>query len=142
RIKAAREPGGIPLTGGAPAEQLTPAPSGSRPMSHHVRVLVAHLILVVACAMHAGAQSAAAPPVRLSLPAEAELRAAVNQLLQPPANPKPPTPQELGEQFDALLARYKPADFDPVDRARELPNGIEPAFNEVRDRVRFESYTG
>lgn len=111
-------------------------------MRNPIRVPLATLLLAATCATHSPAQPATPPTPRITLPAEAELREAVKQLLQPPANPKPPTPQELGDQFDALLARYKPADFDPVERARELPAGIEPAFTEVRDRIRFESYPG
>ena len=41
-----------------------------------------------------------------------------------------------------MAGRYRAVDFDPDLRARELGDGVEPAFTFVRDQVRYEPYAG
>src|SRR5689334_21780824 len=74
-----------------------------------------------------------------ALPSDAQIKDASSAKLTP-VEFKPPT----GDQFDARLKQmsdsFKPIDYEPALKAKELGAGIEPSFQFVRDQIRFESY--
>jgi len=85
--------------------------------------------------------AAAADSDLFALPPDAQIKGATDGKLAPVAF-KPPT----GEQFEARLKQmsdsFKPIDYEPALKAKELGAGLDPSFQFVRDQIRFESYPG
>src|SRR5581483_1627412 len=77
----------------------------------------------------------------LTLPPEAQWKGAAGLRLAAP-HVEPRTPADMLARAKQLTARYRFVDYDPDLRAKELGDGVEPSFQYVRDRVRFEAYPG
>jgi hypothetical protein len=56
--------------------------------------------------------------------------------------PAPFDPKKLAAETEALIKQTSEARYSLEVRAKELGEGIEPAFALVRDEIRFESYPG
>ena len=67
----------------------------------------------------------------------------INTRLELPLPPPPdPTPQELQARVEAVTSGIPRERYDTNALARSLGPGVEPAFGFVRDRIRYEAYSG
>jgi transglutaminase-like putative cysteine protease len=96
-------------------------------------VLIAVVVLILSRAVLAD--------VTLALPAGSEAMKPATIALPRP-NYSAPSADEFATNVRQMVQRYQPLDFDPAARAAALGEGVEPAFQFVRDQVRFESYSG
>jgi len=60
----------------------------------------------------------------------------------PPPPPPEPTLEELKASFEELAPRIPEERYDAEARARTLGPGVQPTFSFVRDRIRYEAYSG
>lgn len=60
----------------------------------------------------------------------------------PAPNAQPVDPSNYAARVDEMIRRFRDVDFDPDARAAQLGAGVEPAFNYVRDHIRYEAYAG
>jgi hypothetical protein len=87
--------------------------------------------------------SARTPVTALSIPSSAELRTAVALNLEPPTMPpSAAAPETVAEQAGAYLQNVPAGRYDLQAAADQLGPGVQPAFQFVRDQVRYESYQG
>jgi len=77
----------------------------------------------------------------LTIPSESDLATAGGIKLSPATRPSL-SDGEITRRIDAFQRVATPQQYDCDAFAKILGTGVEPAFNFVRDRVRFESYTG
>ena len=99
-------------------------------------VLVA--VILVAGAARAADETAATSP--LALPSAANLADAAGAPLPAPAAPADNV--DLLARATEMAERFPAVEFDPELKAKELGDGVDPAFAYVRDHVRFEAYPG
>jgi hypothetical protein len=76
-----------------------------------------------------------------AVPDDGDLSAAAAAVLQSAKVPAGATAEDANH-LKEMTSRYPAVDFDPDARAAQLGPGIEPAFNYVRDHIRYESYPG
>ena len=63
-------------------------------------------------------------------------------LALPPPSPPAPTLDELKARFDQLAPRIPEERFNADAQGRTLGPGVEPIFSFVRDRIRYDAYSG
>jgi hypothetical protein len=71
----------------------------------------------------------------------AEVSISTRLELPPPPPPEPPL-DELMARFEALAPKIPEERYNAEAQARTLGPGVEPIFRFVRDRIRYEAYSG
>lgn len=97
--------------------------------------------LVAALAVWLVSVSAADAGNMFGVPDDRDLPAAASASLKS-ANASTDSGADYAIRVADMVRRYDEIEFDPEARAAQLPEGVEPAFNYVRDHIRFEGYAG
>ena len=94
------------------------------------------ILLLVPSLLHAGG-----PTPTFEIPADTALQGKSNAKLALPAA-GPSDDQGGSNPVQEMIRRFPAVEFDPVERAKQLGAGVEPAFEYVRDHIRYETYPG
>ena len=101
------------------------------------------VFLILAQVPAGAAAPATSPPNEFGLPSDAEAKSVAAAW---PDTPPEARPADAKEEFRTrvrdAVSEVKAIDYDLDRWAGQLGGGVEPAFNYVKDRVRFEAYPG
>jgi hypothetical protein len=100
------------------------------------------LLLCLTCVSGVTGRARAEGGSPFAIPPEAVWKDAAHVRLAPAAPPAGGGPEEAARRVKELVSRFPAVEYNPDLRAKELGGGVEPSFQYVRDRIRFESYPG